>query len=84
VKVQVKVHPIFTAALATGSSQVHSPDNSPWAKGSWNPLDESQNWSGHTTGEEKKPLYHVFLWKLRRRMGRRDMASYVNLGSRRR
>jgi len=55
VKVQVKAHPFFTAALATANSQVHSPDNSPWGKGSWNPLDESPNRSGHTTGEEKKP-----------------------------
>jgi len=33
VKVEVEVHPFFTAALAKGSSQVHSPDNSPRGKG---------------------------------------------------
>ena len=55
VKVEVEVHPFFTAALAKGSSQVHSPDNSPRGKGSWDPPDESQNRSGHTTDEEKKP-----------------------------
>jgi len=55
VKVEVQVHPFFTAALAKGSSQVHSSDNSPRGKGSWDSLDESQNCSGHTTDEEKKP-----------------------------
>jgi len=34
VKVEVQVLPFFTAALNKGSSQVHSPDNSPRGKGS--------------------------------------------------
>ena len=55
VKVEVQVHPFFTAALSTGNSQVHSPGNLPRGKGSWDPLDESQNRSGHTTGEDNKP-----------------------------
>jgi hypothetical protein len=54
VKVEVQVHLFFTAALAKGS-KVHSPDNSPRGKGSWDQLDKSQNRSGHTTDEEEKP-----------------------------
>jgi hypothetical protein len=55
VKEEVQVHSFFTAALAKSSSQVHSSDNSPRGKGSWDSMVESQNRSGHTTDEEKKP-----------------------------